>query len=240
MEWGGQRVGWRNVFFEGTFWLICPLPVDKETAVLFTHSILSELVATVLKTFKYFLIANIRTKLVTKLCKLPHPHSKCSVCGYNKELYNRQWRRTSVKTSSASRSWPDVVVEAVQLTQSSSWGGSGVPPVFGGFLQAGLLQSNVTVTISALPKWTLHRHATTERLHGVAHLDAHAAVRPSDKERDCSCSQTKKLFKKSVVVTGSLLRALHSVIWRFLQCSQGFLDYIALPFKCMLAVHHST
>lgn len=29
-------------------------------------------------------------------------------------------------------------------------------PVSGGFLQAGLLQSNVTVTISALPKLTLH------------------------------------------------------------------------------------
>lgn len=38
-------------------------------------------------------------------------------------------------------------------------------PVSGGFLQAGLLQSNVTVTISALPKLTIHWHGCTENVY---------------------------------------------------------------------------
>lgn len=63
--------------------------------------------------------------------------------------------------------------------------------------------------------------------------------------RGCGCTQTNKQTNdkptdiRSLMVTRLL--SLNSVSRRFLQCSLGFkLQYIALPFKCMLAVYHST
>lgn len=68
-------------------------------------------------------------------------------------------------------------------------------PGSGVFLQAGLLQSNVTVTISALPKLTIHWHrCTRECLHGVAPLKGQCAhcCEVVKQNRDCSCSQTNR------------------------------------------------
>ena len=73
-----------------------------------------------------------------------------------------------------------------------------VTPVSGGFLQAGLLQSNVTVTISALPKLTIHWHGCSrQRLH-------RAAPRPGQctqccdgigQNRECSGRQSNRTGK---------------------------------------------
>lgn len=52
------------------------------------------------------------------------------------------------------------------------------------FLQAGLLQSNITVTISALPKWTRHWHRCTENVYmewQVFQVDAHSGAKCSNK-----------------------------------------------------------
>lgn len=78
--------------------------------------------------------------------------------------------------------WTDIPGAALlaRLTKGARTSKAGTilwsTPVSGGFLQAGLLQSNVTVTISALPKLTIHWHrCTRECLHGVAPLKGQCA-----------------------------------------------------------------
>lgn len=93
----------------------------------------------------------------------------------------------------------------------------------GCFLQAGLLQSNVTVTISALPKWTIHwQGCTRECLHWVPPpLQAHTAVKWSNETG--TAADDKQTGLKSFMITMFLLLAINSILQRFLQCLLGFI-----------------
>lgn len=70
-------------------------------------------------------------------------------------------------------------------------------------------------------------------------VNAHTAVKWSNKTGIAAAHKQTGL--KSFMITRFLLLALNSVFQRFLQCLLGIHCYnIALPFKCMLAVYHST
>lgn len=91
-------------------------------------------------------------------------------------------------------------------------------PVSGAFLQAGLLQSTVTVTIqlywSKLTLTWMHR----ECLHDG--VNAHISVRWSNKRG--AAAVNKQTGPESFMVGRLLLRVLNACFQRFLQCLPGF------------------